>query len=182
MSAQIDANLNLIKDELRSFVLKRVKDNALADDIVQDVFLKVYTRMGQLKHSDKLLAWVYQIARNTIVDYFRQRKKLDVCLMDWENETNRLNECVALCLQQLVLTLPDKYREAFQLSEIEDISQTQLAQRLGISYSGAKSRVQRARQLLRKKMEELLIIKTDSYGNVLICKDRNPCCCNGSCE
>jgi RNA polymerase sigma-70 factor (ECF subfamily) len=85
-------------------------------------------------------------------------------------------------LQQLVLTLPQKYREAFQLSELEDVSQTQLAQQLGISYSGAKSRVQRARQLLRSKMEELLIIKTDPYGNVLVCRDRNPCCCDGPCD
>jgi RNA polymerase sigma-70 factor (ECF subfamily) len=79
-------------------------------------------------------------------------------------------------LQQLVMTLPDKYREAFQLSEIQNVSQTEIADRLGISYSGAKSRVQRARQMLRNKMEDILIIETDPYGNVLICKDRNPCC------
>ena len=181
MKAQL-ANVNVIKDALRSFVLKRVKDKALAEDIVQDVFVKVYTKIGQLKNSEKLLAWVYQIARNTIMDYYRQRKKLDTNMMDWESETNRLNDCVALCLQQLVSTLPDKYREAFQLSEIENISQTELARRLGISYSGAKSRVQRARELLRNKLAEVVIIKTDPYGNVLLCKDRNPCCCNQSCE
>lgn len=176
MDSQGSINFNLIKGELHAFVSKRVRDPLLADDIVQDVLLKIYLKIAQLKQSEKLMAWVYQIARNTIVDHFRQRKLPDVTMMDWESETNRLNECVALCLQKVVLTLPAKYREAFQLSEIDNISQTQLASQLGISYSGAKSRVQRARQLLRKKMEELLVIKTDAYGNVITCEDRRPCC------
>jgi RNA polymerase sigma-70 factor (ECF subfamily) len=177
MNAQINNSLEDLKAGLKAFVFKRVKNNALADDIVQDVFVKVFTKIGQLKHSEKLVAWVYQIARNTINDHYRQHaKSVSAELLNWESNTNLLNECVACCLQQLVMTLPDKYREAFQLSEIENISQTEIADRLGISYSGAKSRVQRARQMLRNKMEEILIIKTDSYGNVLICKDRSPCC------
>ena len=181
--ARID--FSLIKGDLHDFVSRRVKDPALADDIVQEVFLKIHSKISQLKQSEKLLAWIYQIARNTIVDHFRHRKLLDPTLMEWESETNQLNECVARCLQKILLTLPDKYREAFRLSEIESISQTQLARQLGISYSGAKSRVQRARQMLRDKMEQLLIIKTDVYGNVITCEDRRPCCCTakkGSCD
>jgi RNA polymerase sigma-70 factor (ECF subfamily) len=79
-------------------------------------------------------------------------------------------------LNELLPTLPDKYREALQLTEIENLSQLELAERLGISYSGAKSRVQRARQMLKEKMDEVLIVKTDAYGNAIVCKDRTPCC------
>jgi RNA polymerase sigma-70 factor (ECF subfamily) len=177
MDAQIKNSLEDLKAGLKAFVFKRVKNNALADDIVQDVFVKVLTNIDQLRESEKLMAWVFQIARNTINDHYRQHaKSVSAELVDWESNTNLLNECVARCVQQLVITLPDKYREAFELSEIQNISQTQIADRLGLSYSGAKSRVQRARQMLKNRMEEILIIKTDSYGNVLICQDRKPCC------
>jgi RNA polymerase sigma-70 factor, ECF subfamily len=178
MNAAKQADLGIFQNELKGFVLKRVKDRAVAEDIVQDVFLKVYTKMGQLKDTEKLSAWIYQITRNTITDYFRKKSQtIDPESINWESDTNDLNYCVALCLRQLVKTLPDKYKEAFQLAEIDNLSQIQLADKLGISYSGAKSRVQRARLILKQKMEEMLIIKTDSYGNVIVCEDKNPCGC-----
>jgi RNA polymerase sigma-70 factor (ECF subfamily) len=164
--------------ELLGFVYRRVKDKALAEDIVQDVFVKVYTRIDQLKDNDKLRSWMYQITRNSIADHFRSQQK-DVLLDDikWDSESNPLNECVTVCLQQMISTLPQKYREAFELSEVHNVSQVDLAKRLSISYSGAKSRVQRARQMLREKMEERYSIKMDRYGNVTVCEDRAPCDC-----
>lgn len=177
MNTTQEGQWSIFQHELRNFVLKRVKDKASADDIVQDVFVKVYTNIDRLKDSDKLSAWIYQITRNTIADYFRSRTKtLAQEDLSWNDSSNDLNGCVAVCLAKLTNTLPDIYREALQLAEMENLSQLQLAERLGISYSGAKSRVQRARQLLKKKMEEQLIVKTDGYGNVLVCEDRNPCC------
>jgi RNA polymerase sigma-70 factor, ECF subfamily len=177
MTQQV-ANLGLFQNELKSFVLKRVKDKALAEDIVHDVFLKVHSKINQLKDSEKMVSWIYQIARNTITDHFRKDQKLATFIpeVETETDTNSLNECVAECLKEIVTTLPDKYREAFELAELKNVSQTELAAQLNISYSGAKSRVQRARQMLKEKMEDLLVIETDSYGNVIVCEDRNPCC------
>jgi RNA polymerase sigma-70 factor (ECF subfamily) len=178
MEIPANGHLRLFQGELRAFVVKRVKDRALAEDIVQDVFLKVHLKITQLKDTDKLLGWIYQITRNTITDHFRKnQKQILPADLDWEADSNELNECVATCLKDLVTTLPEKYREAFQLSELDNLSQVQLATHLGISYSGAKSRVQRARQILKKKMDEVLVIKTDSYGNVIVCKDRKLVCC-----
>ena len=74
-------------------------------------------------------------------------------------------------------TLPKKYQEAIQLTEIQNLSQTDLAKKLNISYSGAKSRVQRARQMLKKKMDEQYLIEMDTYGNVTVCESRVPCSC-----
>jgi RNA polymerase sigma-70 factor, ECF subfamily len=138
---------------------------------------KHITHLSQLKESDKITNWIYQIAQNTVTDHFRKReRKINSTDLDWEGEPPNFNACVAGYLNELLSSLPDIYREALQLAEIEDISQLELAERLGISYSGAKSRVQRARQMLRKKLEEVLIIKTDCYKNVIVCKDRIPCC------
>ena len=166
------------RQELKNFVYRRVKDKALAEDIVHDVFLKVHTRIGQLKDNERLLGWIYQITRNTITDHFRDKTKvINVKDIDWESDHQNYNDCVAHCLQEVLSTLPEKYREALRLTEMEFLSQTELAERLSISYSGAKSRVQRARQMLRDKMNEQFVIKADAYGNVIVCENREPCHC-----
>lgn len=171
-----------LHDELVAFVQSKVKDKATAKDIVQDVFIKVHTRSTQLKEADKITSWIYQITRNAVADHYRNASKvLDPVNVDWESNHHEFNDCVSYCLKALMNTLPEKYRTPLELSEIENLSQYELAQRLNISYSGARSRVQRARKMLKEKMDELYYIKTDSYGNVIACEDRVPCCCNRKC-
>ena len=165
--------------KLKSFIYGKVKDKAVADDIAQDVFLKVHVGMGQLKDSDKITGWIYRITRNTIMDHFRSRSKaMSITGLDWESDQRDLNDCVSSCLTEMLDTLPEKYKEVLKLAEMENVSQTELAHRLNISYSGAKSRVQRARQMLRNKMDEQYRIKMDSYGNVTVCESRVPCNCS----
>jgi len=167
------------RQELKNFVYRKVKDNEVAEDIVQDVFLKVHFKLGQLKDSDKITGWIYQITRNAITDHFRSKSKgIPMIELDWETDNQVLNECVSSCLTEMLDTLPGKYKEALQLAEMESLSQIELATRLNISYSGAKSRVQRARQMLKDKMDEQFLIKTDSYGNVIVCENRVPCNCS----
>lgn len=165
--------------ELKSFVLKKVKDNDLAEDIVQDVFLKIHTKHTQVRDADKIVGWIFRVAHNRIIDQYR-RKSRDIhpIDLDWEDEEHALNICVARCLNELVPTLPHKYRQALELAEIKKLPQRQLATQLGISYSGAKSRVQRARQKLKEKLDELYLIEADKYGNIIRCEDRRPCCCD----
>jgi len=167
-----------VQEELKKFVLKRVKDNDLAEDIVQDVFLKLHSKYDQLRDVDKITGWIFQVARNSIIDQFRkQARHINPSDLDWEGEEHALNNCVAHCLRELVKTLPSKYREALELTENQNMSQGQLAETLGISYSGAKSRVQRARQKLKEKLDELYLIESDKYGNIIRCEDRKPCSC-----
>lgn len=178
MEALVGSSVNFFNNKLRGFIYKRVKDKQLTDDIVQDVFLKVQDKIGQLQNDEKITGWIYQIARNTIVDYYRSKSKsIQVEELDFESDHNQLNDCVHYCLQEMLLTLPDKYREAIELTEIRNLSQIELANMLGISYTGAKSRVQRARQMLKERMEEHYKIKMDSYGNVIVCENRLPCNC-----
>lgn len=165
-----------LHDDLKNFVYKKVKDKATSEDIVQDVFLKVQANSGQLKDSEKIASWIYTIARNTVMDYYRKNarvvKPVDV---DWENNKQEFNECVANCLSIFLNSLPEKYRVALQLTDIENLSQLELAERFNISHSSARSRVQRARKMLHDKLNEVYLIKTDSYGNIIVCEDRFPC-------
>jgi RNA polymerase sigma-70 factor (ECF subfamily) len=169
---------NQTQDKLKSFVFRYTRDKALAEDIIQDVFLKVHARIGQLKESEKIIGWIFKITRNTITDYFRSKERIfTIQDMNLEEENTSLNDCVLTCLQDMMTTLPEKYRYALELTELKNFSQLELAKELNISYSGAKSRVQRARQMLREKMNIAYRIRFDSYGNVIVCEDRVPCSC-----
>jgi len=166
-----------IQTPLYQFVFKKVKDKDLANDLMQDVFLKVQGRVNQLRDDSKITSWIYQITRNAILDYFKAREKEQNLSVVWENENQELNECVADCLNKLVDTLPEKYKQAVRMADLEDQSQTELATQLGISYSGLKSRVQRGREMLREKLLALYHVETDSYGNVLVCENKVACQC-----
>jgi RNA polymerase sigma-70 factor, ECF subfamily len=167
---------------LVAFVYTKVKDKQTAEDIVQDVFIKVHTKSHQVKEVRKIAGWIYQITRHAITDYFRSTSKaLEPVNVDWETPEQEFNDCVAVCLKALLITLPEKYRMALELTEMENLSQQELAERLQISYPGARSRVQRARKLLREKLDRLYRIETDPYGNIILCENRIPCCCRQVC-
>lgn len=169
---------NNTQDKLKNFVFKHTKDKATTDDIVQDVFLKVHDKVGQLKESDKLVPWIFQITRNAITDHFRrQAKTINSYDIDWDSERVSLNDCVHSCLRDMLDSLPEKYRQALEMTELQNVSQLDLARLLGISYSGAKSRVQRAREMLKGKMDDAYNIKVDAYGNVIVCENKKPCSC-----
>jgi RNA polymerase sigma-70 factor, ECF subfamily len=169
-------------NELFVFVSRKVRDKSAAEDIVQDVFIKVHTKSHQIEEAEKISGWIFQVTRNAIADHFRKNfKVLEPVNTNWENDSQELNDCVAYCLNLLMKSMPEKYRIALELTEIQNLSQFELSEKLNISHSGARSRVQRARKMLKEKIDELYMIKTDSYGNVITCEDRVPCCCKHGC-
>ncbi len=165
--------------QLKRFVLKRVKDKDEADDILQQLYLKLYRNCEQLQQVQNMSAWLYQVTRNAVNDYFRgQGKSISIAKEeeiadDLKQEPNQLEvEMLVLPLLQL---LPPAYAEPLRLSEIEGISQKEVAERLGISYSGAKSRVQRGRQLLKQKFMECCHLEMGRNGELLGAQVRSDC-------
>ena len=182
MPEAMSVTWDALYQELVTFVQKKVQDKPTAEDIVQEVFIKVHTKSNQLKAADKIIGWIYQITRNEVADHFRKNaRNIDPVNVDWDSSYHEFNDCVAYCLKSLMNTLPDEYRIPLALTELENQSQYQVAQKLNISYSGARSRVQRARKMLKQKLDELYYIKTDAYGNVISCENRDPCCCSRKC-
>jgi RNA polymerase sigma-70 factor, ECF subfamily len=175
--SELTLNWNNIQSELKGFVYKRVKDKAVTEDIVHDVFIKVQDKIQQLRESDKVFGWIYQITRNTIVDYYRKNaREVKTTDIDWESAPPNYNECVSGVISELIPSLPEKYRVPLEMTELHDFSQLEVAKKLGLSYTAAKARVQRARKMLRDKIDQVLIVKTDGYGNVILCRDRGSCC------
>ena len=168
-------------EKLSQFIRSRVSDPATAEDIRQDVFLKVQTKLGQLEDPSKLQSWLYLIARNAIIDHYRTKKptaEIPDSLPAEENPNNDPDvEGLKGAFRRMVYTLPEAYRDAIVLTEFEGISQKELALRLGISVSGAKSRVQRGRALLKRMLLECCQFEFDRRGSVIDCNPRQ----NSSC-
>lgn len=160
---------------VRRFVGARVNDAHAADDITQDVMLKLQTQLDKIEDDDKLPAWVFAVARNAIVDYYRARAlrdHADVAAVEPSVEFSEAEQRDALrelapCLARMVEHLPEPYREAMKLADFEGLNQQAIADRVGVSLSGAKSRVQRARVLLREMLHDCCRIERDARGNVM---------------
>lgn len=157
--------------KLRAFTKSRISDDAATDDILQDVFLKMHTGLASLKDDIKIRNWLYQITRNTIIDYFRSQKPT-VDIPDWLSlpeidPTENVYQELAECLQPMIKALPEKYRGAVTLSELRGLKQKEVAQLQGISVSSAKSRVQRGRALLKKMLTECCRFKFDHTGRLI---------------
>jgi len=167
-------------DRLLAFLRSRVGDRHAAEDILQDVFLKVHLSVGMLRDESKLAPWLYQIARNAIVDHYRTRKTepLDERSLaaEGENETDKASRSLAESLLAMIDELPPRYRDPLMLSEIEGLTQAQVADRLGLSLSGAKSRVQRGRHRLRERILDCCHVELDRFGGVLDYYELPVCC------
>lgn len=166
--------------ELFGFVVKRVHDPALAEDIVHDVFTKVLERRESLRDSSKLRAWLYQITRNSIADHYRRlrpRVSLPDDLREAETDSSRLAEReLAECMMPLIERLPPPYRRALMLAEIQGVVQSEIAAREGLSVAGAKARVQRGRRLLRDRILSCCRVELDG-GRIMDYKRRGECGC-----
>ena len=169
---------------LKRFILKHVQDESSAEDILQDVFLKIHTHIGSLKESDKLQSWIYQIARNAITDFYRARKFTPVRSEVAYVPEDPLDDVVRDLLpyvEKLVDNLPPDYREALLLTEYEGLTQRELAERLGISISGAKSRVQRAREKVKQMLLNCCHFQFDRLGRIIDYEPNCDCCVNQGC-
>lgn len=176
---------------LRAFIAKRVTDETDVEDILQEVFLHVHRGIEQLKDPQRVLAWVYQITRHAIVDHYRapqRRRELPVGLaadMDVtgiaptafgaaDEDSGEHRSELAGCLRPLIDQLGKDYREALMLVELEGLTQQAAAQRIGISLSGMKSRVQRGRQQLKRKLDDCCLIQLDQRRGVADYTVRDP--------
>ena len=156
-------------DRLRAFVARRVGNEADAEDILQDVFLRIHTRLDTLGDERKLTSWVYQITRNAIADHYRGRRPattLPDSVVVAEAPPEDVAKELLPGLGPMLERLTAKDREALLLTEVKGLTQRELANRLGLSVPGAKSRVQRARHKLRQAFVDCCRVEFDPGGGV----------------
>jgi RNA polymerase sigma-70 factor (ECF subfamily) len=155
---------------LRAFIKRRIADDVIAEDTLQNVFLKMHSGLPSLKETTRLQSWLYSIARNAIIDHYRSQKPwTDIPVSLTHAESNlgeKVVEELSDCLQPMIECLPEIYREAIILSELKGLKQREVAELQGTSLSGAKSRVQRGRALLKAMITDCCQLEFDHKGRL----------------
>jgi RNA polymerase sigma-70 factor (ECF subfamily) len=178
---------------LRRFVARRVPADD-APDVVQNVLLRLHRSAGRLRDGSRAEAWLYAIARRTIADHYRSRgtappaapdAELDELpgaepepsLARWRGKgSHDAHEEVLSWLRPIAETLPEGYRRAILMADFEGRPQQEVAEALGLSLSGAKSRIQRARVRLREALERCCAIELGPDGKVVDFARRGKAC------
>ena len=168
-------------NKLKAFILSKVHDDSTADDILQEVFLKIHTKIDTVKDDTKIQSWIYQLTRNLIIDHFRSIQKERPILPNlFEKEEDTDDEFMVETLQDLAKMmndLPAEYCDALCSTELGGMIQKAYAEKIGISYSGAKARVQRGKKMLKDMLMKCCHYQFDKYGTVIGIYPANCCCC-----
>lgn len=186
-AAETEAVWRAFFKPLRAFVSRRARCAEDVDDILQEVFLRVHRGLGSLRRQDSLSAWLFQVTRNAIADQYRSRQEAEQPLADDfdegaapsqdGDEQSCLSELSA-CVAAMITALPEKYRDALVMTDLNGVTQQEAANRLGVSLSGMKSRVQRGRKLIKGLLLACCRVELDRLGGVVDFAPRD----NGGCK
>ena len=174
-------------DGLLGFISRRVASREIAEDILQDVMLRIHRSAHGIERAEAAGAWIHAIARNAIADHYRSARvrrelaggtELDPeALGEPEADSPDVRGELAACIAPLLRRLSPSFREALTLTELEGLTQEEAAARVGLSLSGMKSRVQRARRQLKQVLVQCCEVERDTRGGVTSYQPRR-----GSCE
>ncbi len=167
---------------LHRFIQSRVNNASIADDILQEVFIKIHSRIDTLKDHSKIKSWVYQITQHAIIDHYRTHEDLEPLpeiLVAPENDASeQARQDIENCILPLIQRIPENYRQALMLSEIPGVTQKQVAEKQGISLSGAKSRIQRGRAMIKDMLLKCCRFEFDHQGTLIEYEVKEPRCNN----
>ncbi len=181
-------------ERLRGFIARRVNNPADVEDILQEVFLRIHQHIAAVREPNRVVAWIFQITRHAIIDYYRvpfrrsetpDAHTVELASRKWGTEDGAsfpnedratAHREMAASLGPMIDRLPQHYREAVILVDIEGVPQRVAAEQLGLSVSGMKSRVQRGRHKLKYMLQACCHLQFDYVGNVIEYEIRDGVC------
>lgn len=153
------------KEKLYGYVLSRFGNIELAEDVTQEVLLKIHKSCCSKQEISNLNSWLYQIAHNAALDILKKEaKKREPIQIDENKDSATKWEELSLFLEPLIDFLPEKYAIPLKMADLEGIPQKHIALKLGLGLSATKSRIQRARVLLKQEIITCYHLKVDKNG------------------
>ena len=161
---------------LKYYIFKKVKNEEIANDLSHEVLMKVYNSCCSSVNIKNVRSWMFQIAHNTTIDYLKKQNKFtDNVPENYDNDDYDVYQEANEIVKPLMQLLPEKYAIPLQLSDIEELKQKEVAQKLNLSLTATKSRIQRARNLLKEKIIECGNLEKDEKGNLISLGIRSDC-------
>lgn len=174
-------------ERVNRFIRSLVKDPWVADDLMQETFLKVRNNLNSVREPEKLSSWIYRIAYNLCQDHFKALNKeaINGCELEGQSEpliresvpesiqTELEQHQMGSCVQQQIDCLPEALKTVLTFYDVLDFTHKEIAEILDITEENSKVRLHRARQQLKKILEEKCTFEVDQR-NVLVCEPVNP--------
>jgi RNA polymerase sigma-70 factor (ECF subfamily) len=156
-------------DDVRRFIKSKIKGEHIVDDLLQETFIKIHTKLDTLKSESKIKPWVFTIARNAMFDYFKNKEFLsEGSAVIVEPDSSEIdNHTEKDCLRGIIKRLPKKYRDPLFLSDIKGFKQKDVAEQLNLELPTTKSRIQRARKLIAQGYMECCDYKMNAKGHLV---------------
>jgi len=154
---------------LKRFLHSKVTNEADVEDLLQEILIKTYNNLHLVKKQKSVKSWLFQIANNTIIDYYRKKARINntaVEVLSPTDEETPKNLDLSYCISPFVNALPDESARLLTAIDINNESQKQYAEKIGVSYSTLKSRVQKSRVLLKQVFHDCCHFDIDKRGNV----------------
>lgn len=153
---------------LYHYIKKKINNQLDAEDLTQEVFYKLYnSKNDEVKN---IKSWLYSIARNSIIDYYRRKKHFtaeeEIFIEKELSEKSAIDE-LTNCVAPFVNQLPEDYITIMKLSEIENFSQKEIAQKFGMNYATVRSKVQRGRKKLKELISDCCTVVQGGKGGII---------------
>lgn len=178
-----DVDLAALQRTLRPYVSRRVAASDV-DDVLQDTILRVHRSADRVHDPRRFGGWVMRVAHSAVASHWAQRQRHplarspapeeageDVREVVEEQEDARMRAGLAAWIEAQIEALPPAYRDALRW-DLEGVPQREAAERAGVSWSGMKSRVQRARAMLHERVEACCAVALDRRARVVECVPR----------
>ena len=154
--------------DLKRFIISKVKDVTITDDILQDTFIKIHTKLHTLIDITKLKSWCFTVARNSSLDYWKSTNQtFEISNFETETEISENLHTEKDCLRGILKNLPKKYRDPLFLSDIKGLKQQEVANQLKQSLPTTKSQMQRARKLIAQGFMDCCGYVLNDEGNLV---------------
>ena len=189
MDKQFESLWDEFSLELGHYIKSKVGNTHDAEDILQEVFIKIFRNIDKLEKKEAIKSWLYKITKNTIIDYYKKKKEVVLApekMLNIEDEDfteDNMNEELSNCLKKMIFDLPDKYRQVYDLYENQNMKHKEIGEKLDISLSASKVRLKRAKEHFKKNLIECCDFQVDRYGNIIDYKRKHPKDnCDGGCK
>lgn len=176
-----------LRHAMLAYLRKQVSDAAVAEDLLHEVFLKALAATQRRGAPHNLPGWLYTIARNTVIDYYRAKRPMEELpdeLLATDPPDNVASQALANCLKPLAELLPPLYRDTLLATEFQGKTLQALATEGNVTLSAVKSRASRGRKLLKESLLACCQVEVSGSGEVLDFQPRQAamgCAAPGNC-
>lgn len=178
MSIQVEQVWKQYQVSIKAFLHKNVSNRSDVDDLLQEILIKTYQNLPTVQDNAKVKSWLFQVANNTIIDFYRRNGKPELSAESlwYDVEESSVVEQLARCVEPFIKALPSEDAQLLTAIEINGVSQKEYAKQQNINYSTLKSRLKKSRSKLKNLFDDCCKMTIDSQGNLMEFEAHNKVC------